>query len=80
MEIDECDITLLDLKYCERCGGLWLRPQGCEEVICATCSAQMNSLHEYWQKQNVRLALKTTIQVDGQCREMVVICGEGGNA
>lgn len=27
----------LELKYCERCGGLWLRPRDSEAVYCATC-------------------------------------------
>jgi len=31
--------TLVELKYCERCGGLWLRPRGCAGVHCASCSA-----------------------------------------
>jgi Zn-finger nucleic acid-binding protein len=28
----------VELKYCERCGGLWLRPQGADSVYCASCS------------------------------------------
>ncbi len=27
----------LELKYCERCGGLWLRRQGTDGVHCAMC-------------------------------------------
>jgi Zn-finger nucleic acid-binding protein len=27
----------LELKYCERCGGLWLRPSGSEQIYCTTC-------------------------------------------
>jgi Zn-finger nucleic acid-binding protein len=27
----------VELKYCERCGGLWLRLQGAEGVYCASC-------------------------------------------
>ncbi len=27
----------IELKYCERCGGLWLRPQGTNGVYCASC-------------------------------------------
>ena len=27
----------LELKYCERCGGLWLRPQGTNGVYCGSC-------------------------------------------
>jgi MinD superfamily P-loop ATPase len=29
----------VELKYCERCGGLWLRPQGTRGVYCAGCQA-----------------------------------------
>lgn len=28
----------LELKYCERCGGLWIRPQGGQEVYCGNCA------------------------------------------
>ena len=35
MEIDDLNIILLELKYCERCGRLWLRPRGSEEGLCA---------------------------------------------
>ena len=27
----------VELKYCERCGCLWLRPKGVGEVHCAGC-------------------------------------------
>ena len=27
----------VELKYCERCGGLWLRPEGTNGVYCASC-------------------------------------------
>jgi len=27
----------VELKYCERCGGLWLRPQGTNGVYCGGC-------------------------------------------
>jgi hypothetical protein len=29
--------TSLELKYCERCGGLWLRPLGSGQIYCTTC-------------------------------------------
>jgi Zn-finger nucleic acid-binding protein len=28
----------LELKYCEQCGGLWLRRQGSGECYCAVCA------------------------------------------
>jgi uncharacterized Zn finger protein (UPF0148 family) len=31
----------VELKYCERCGGLWLRPQGDGEVYCGSCRVRM---------------------------------------
>ena len=34
----------LELKYCERCGGLWLRPQGGEAVYCASCAHAISEL------------------------------------
>ncbi len=34
----------LELKYCERCGGLWLRPQGGEAVYCARCQETIAEL------------------------------------
>jgi len=34
----------LELKYCERCGGLWLRPTGGGQVYCVACSHAMGEL------------------------------------
>lgn len=31
----------VELKYCERCGGLWLRPQGADVVYCRGCQEHM---------------------------------------
>ena len=31
----------MELKYCERCGGLWLRPAGSGLSYCGSCAAQM---------------------------------------
>jgi DNA-directed RNA polymerase subunit RPC12/RpoP len=34
----------MELKYCERCGGLWLRPQGGDGVYCPGCYLRMAAL------------------------------------
>jgi hypothetical protein len=34
----------LELKYCERCGGLWLRPVGGGQIYCVPCSCEMSEL------------------------------------
>jgi hypothetical protein len=33
-----------ELKYCERCGGLWLRPAGGGQVYCVACGREMGEL------------------------------------
>ena len=33
-----------ELKYCERCGGLWLRPRGGEAVYCGRCAVAIREL------------------------------------
>lgn len=31
------DVERVELKYCERCGGLWMRREGSGEVFCQAC-------------------------------------------
>jgi hypothetical protein len=38
------DEVSLELKYCERCGGLWLRPVGGGQIYCVTCGRAMGEL------------------------------------
>lgn len=41
MEGEEIQI---ELKYCERCGGLWLRRQGADGVYCASCRVRLAAM------------------------------------
>ena len=41
--IDNTQIEV-ELKYCERCGGLFLRPYASHLVYCATCEARQAAL------------------------------------
>jgi Zn-finger nucleic acid-binding protein len=34
----------VELKYCERCGGLWLRRQGADGVYCASCGVRLAAM------------------------------------
>ena len=34
----------LELKYCERCGGLWLRPDGAATPYCPPCEQFISEL------------------------------------
>jgi len=38
------DEMAVELKYCERCGGLWLRRPGQDVVHCERCRAQRAAL------------------------------------
>ena len=33
-----------ELKYCERCGGLWLRPGGGGQIYCTACARAIAEL------------------------------------
>jgi hypothetical protein len=33
-----------ELKYCERCGSLWLRPAGGGQIYCVACGRAMGEL------------------------------------
>jgi Zn-finger nucleic acid-binding protein len=34
----------VELKYCERCGGLWLRPRGTNGVYCTSCRLRLAAM------------------------------------
>lgn len=34
----------LELKYCERCGGLWLRPVATSPIYCSPCALAMSEM------------------------------------
>jgi hypothetical protein len=34
----------VELKYCERCGGLWLRPRGADGVYCSSCRVRLEAM------------------------------------
>lgn len=43
MENEGWGIIRLELKYCERCGGLWLRERGTGRVYCAVCTSEIST-------------------------------------
>jgi Zn-finger nucleic acid-binding protein len=40
----EASVLTFELKYCERCGGLWLRPGGGGEIYCGPCGPAVAEL------------------------------------
>ena len=43
-QADETPEKRLELKVCERCGGLWLRPAGSRWIYCGPCKAKVDDL------------------------------------
>ena len=80
MEIEGLEIVRLELKYCERCGGLWMRTWGTEEVYCPACAVQMSDLPAVRRRRKPHLLVNDRVEIKSQCEELSVFCGEGGNA
>jgi hypothetical protein len=74
MQSEKSELIRLELKYCERCGGLWLRPKDSDVVFCGPCTKGMAGL--------ISLAhydLRKT-QATVQASSVETFWGEGGNA
>ncbi|MBZ5706628.1 MAG: zf-TFIIB domain-containing protein [Acidobacteriia bacterium] len=81
MEVDEIEVIELELKYCERCGGLWLRRRGTEEVYCPPCVPKMlQCAIRGPRKGRLRLPVSDDIEIHGRCEELTAGCGIGGHA
>lgn len=82
MEIEQHELIQLELKYCERCGGLWLRRlQGAPGVYCAACQPEMRQLSAP-RKRATRPRLPGThgLALKAQQAGWAVIHGAGGQA
>jgi len=44
MKSEDPEVIQLELKYCERCGALWLRVRGGQEIYCPPCDIEMLDL------------------------------------
>ena len=79
MEVDEVEVMELELKYCERCGALWLRRMGSEGVYCAVCGPKMVSVPMPRKSGGVRLRMSRDLQATG-CATRTIAPTEGGRA
>ncbi|MGA9039294.1 MAG: hypothetical protein WB421_02055 [Terriglobales bacterium] len=81
MEVEGQTAILLELKYCERCGGLWVRPSGSEEVYCASCAIEMADVALPRKKKTApRLPVNHNTDRVPAGPRLVVLCGQGGKA
>ena len=70
----------VELKYCERCGGLWLRPKEDEAIYCPGCAPQMAELPQPRAKRVLVVAVDSIDELEAYLAELTGLCGEGGNA
>ena len=83
MEIEACEweLAIFELKYCERCGGLWFRPAGEEEVYCPSCVPMMAEFPVREKRRRIAgLPLPEELQVEGRIEELLGLWAVGGNA
>jgi Zn-finger nucleic acid-binding protein len=81
MEIADVEIIQLELKYCERCGGLWLRLRGTQEVYCGGCVLEMRELPAAGRaKHKPRLPKNHRFEIKKLRTDRATVCGEGGTA
>jgi hypothetical protein len=66
----------LELKYCERCGGLWLRPIGSELILLPPCVKATAGVLRAWSRETSTAVQPASID----SRLEPTFWGEGGNA
>ena len=67
----EGPITGLELKYCERSGGLWLRLHGDNEVYCASCRTRLAELSRSGEERVSKPRLPRPKREDIQCQAQI---------
>jgi hypothetical protein len=80
MEAEVILFVELELKYCERCGALWLREQGSYEVYCFACIPKVAELPARRRRRAWRETAETNVEPNGKGDDRYVVCLEGGNA
>jgi hypothetical protein len=80
MEILDDVVVPVELKYCERCGGLWLRAKEKAEIYCPECAPEMALLPRSRAKRVLVVAVDSIDDIEGCLAELTGMCGEGGNA
>jgi NADH pyrophosphatase NudC (nudix superfamily) len=66
----------VELKYCERCGGLWFRSKEDAEIYCPACAEQMAELPQ----RVLVVAVDSIDELEAYLAELSGMCGKGGNA
>lgn len=78
MEFEIIEAIEVELKYCERCGGLWLRPRGATEVYCRDCTPKMAEFPEVGKKR-AKCSRPAAEDLEAFCEAYAIMFG-GGHA
>lgn len=88
MEVEMVELSAeleVELKYCERCGGLWLRPVGGRQIYCPPCIPKMAQIP--FRGMRHRASNFSGHEANGRGNrgqgpvvEILAFCPEGGNA
>jgi hypothetical protein len=75
----DLEITQLELKYCERCGKLWLRQRNTGGVYCEACTSEIPSaLLRGRRTSRPHLPIKRQIEIESQDGAVrFIVSGEG---
>ena len=71
------ELIQIELKYCERCGGLWLRRTGSCQVYCPSCAPFMAELPRPVLKRPLGCLSKTDIEA---LADDFAVCGAEAEA
>ena len=81
MEMERLEVVFLELKYCERCGGLWFRRTGESEVYCQLCALQWSEVAGSDNEAGLSYArLRRSLADDRRMVDFLLICPQEGNA
>jgi hypothetical protein len=82
MEIEDLEITRLELKYCERCGKLWLRQRGTGRVYCEGCTSEIPYFPLCGRRlSRPRMPVNARAEIESQDGEVrFMVSGGGGQA
>ena len=78
MELQDVDAIQMELKYCERCGALWLRLTGSDLIFCSPCSVILAGLARDPRFREHRGSISRSARIELKIAS--AFWSEGGNA
>jgi len=80
MKAEQMETVFLELKYCERCGGLWLRRKGDDRVHCEACLRCLKVVNSGDEATVPYTRLRRALADDRRCSDFLVVSRQEGEA